>query len=99
MALIFRRGEQKRIEAAQTRVSVASSPPRCCTRVPLHSCGRGPAQAKELEKELAAVKEKITRLNAEKQAARQIYDGACLRLGVENDLAKTEEENGTLTDE
>jgi len=53
----------------------------------------------DIEQELAAVKEKITRLNAEKQAARQIYDGACLRLGVENDLAKIEEENGTLTDE
>lgn len=42
----------------------------------------------EIQKELAAVKEKITRLNAEIKAVRQIYDGACLRLGVENELAK-----------
>ncbi|MBN2056721.1 hypothetical protein JW905_17470 [bacterium] len=40
----------------------------------------------EIQKELAAVKERITKLNNEIKAVKQIYDGACRRLGIENDL-------------
>lgn len=53
----------------------------------------------EIQKELAAVKEKITRLNAEIKAVRQIYDGACLRLGVENELLKESDEPGEVEDD
>jgi conjugal transfer/entry exclusion protein len=44
----------------------------------------------QIEDELAKVKERIARLQAAKAAARQIYDGACKMLGVENDLEKEE---------
>ncbi|MBI2567278.1 MAG: hypothetical protein HYV63_09635 [Candidatus Schekmanbacteria bacterium] len=47
----------------------------------------------EIEKELAAVKERITELNAHKEAVRQIHDAACVRLGVESDLASEDEED------
>ncbi len=53
----------------------------------------------EIQKELASVKEKITRLNAEIKAVRQIYDGACLRLGVENELLKESDEPGEVEDD
>ncbi len=44
----------------------------------------------QIEDELAKVKERIARLQAAKAAARQIYDGACKMLGVDNDLEKEE---------
>lgn len=40
----------------------------------------------EIQRELAAVKERITKLNADKEAVKQIYDGACKILGIANDL-------------
>jgi hypothetical protein len=44
----------------------------------------------EIEQELAKVKDRLADLQARKNAARQIYDGACRMLGVENDLEPAE---------
>lgn len=44
----------------------------------------------DIERELAAVKERITQLNHEKEAVRQVYEGACLRLNVPSDLEDDE---------
>jgi hypothetical protein len=45
----------------------------------------------EIEEELSKVKERLAELQAKKNAAKQIYDGACRMLGVENQLDKGEE--------
>lgn len=45
----------------------------------------------QIEAELAKVKERLAELQSSKNAAKQIYDGACKILGVENDLEKEEE--------
>jgi ElaB/YqjD/DUF883 family membrane-anchored ribosome-binding protein len=45
----------------------------------------------QIEEELARVKERLAELQGAKNAARQIYDGACKILGLENDLEKEEE--------
>ena len=37
-------------------------------------------------------KEKLAQLQNAKKAARQMYDAACLRLGIPNDLEAEEEE-------
>jgi hypothetical protein len=42
----------------------------------------------QIEEELAKVKERLAELQNAKNAAKQIYDGACKILGVENDLEK-----------
>jgi gas vesicle protein len=42
----------------------------------------------QIEEELAKVKERLADLQNAKNAAKQIYDGACKMLGVENDLEK-----------
>ena len=49
----------------------------------------------QIEDELAKVKERLAELQNKKNAAKQIYDGACKMLGVENDLEKEEEELST----
>ena len=38
----------------------------------------------QIEEELARVKERLAELQASKNAAKQIYDGACRILGIEN---------------
>ena len=38
-----------------------------------------------IEEELAKVKDRLAELQNAKKAARQMYDGACMRLGVPND--------------
>jgi hypothetical protein len=48
----------------------------------------------QIEDELAKVKERLAELQASKNAAKQIYDGACKILGVENDLEKEEDTSG-----
>jgi ribosomal protein L11 len=48
----------------------------------------------QIEEELAKVKERLADLQAAKNAAKQIYDGACKMLGIENDLEKNEESEG-----
>jgi len=40
----------------------------------------------QIQEELAAVKQRIADLQAGQKAARQMYDAACLRLGLPNDL-------------
>ena len=40
----------------------------------------------QIEDELSKVKERLAELQNAKNAAKQIYDGACKILGVENDL-------------
>ena len=45
----------------------------------------------QIEEELAKVKDRLADLQSQKNAAKQIYDGACKILGVENDLEKGEE--------
>jgi len=45
----------------------------------------------QIEEELSRVKERLAGLQAAKEAARQIYDGACKMLGVENELDKETE--------
>jgi len=44
----------------------------------------------QIEEELAKVKERLAELQSAKNAAKQIYDGACRMLGVENDLEQEE---------
>ena len=46
----------------------------------------------QIEEELARVKDRLAELKNAKDAAKQIYDGACKMLGIENDLEKEEEE-------
>jgi hypothetical protein len=46
----------------------------------------------QIEDELAKVKERLAELQNAKNAAKQIYDGACKILGVENDLEKEEDQ-------
>lgn len=45
-----------------------------------------------IERELAKVKDTLAELQAAKKAARQMYDAACQRLGVPNELAEEEGE-------
>ena len=45
----------------------------------------------QIEEELAKVKERLAELQNAKNAAKQIYDGACKILGIENDLEKEED--------
>ena len=40
----------------------------------------------QIQDELAKVKEKIASLQVAQKAARQMYDAACQRLGIPNDL-------------
>ena len=52
----------------------------------------------QIEEELAKVKERLAELQNSKNAAKQIYDGACRILGIENDLEKEEEGLGGEND-
>ena len=40
----------------------------------------------QIQEELARVKQRIADLQAAQKAARQMYDAACMRLGIPNDL-------------
>ena len=46
----------------------------------------------QIEEELTRVKDRLAELQNAKNAAKQVYDGACKMLGVENELDKEEEE-------
>lgn len=48
---------------------------------------------RQIEEELAKVKDRLAELQNAKKAARQMYDAACLRLGVPNDLLEDEEDD------
>ena len=43
-----------------------------------------------IEEELAKVKDRLAELQNAKKASRQMYDAACLRLGIDNDLEAEE---------
>ena len=45
----------------------------------------------QIQEELAKVKERLAELQNGQKAARQMYDAACLRLGIQNDLEESEE--------
>ena len=45
----------------------------------------------QIEEELAKVKDRLAELQNEKKAARAMYDAACMRLGVPNELEEEEE--------
>lgn len=46
-----------------------------------------------IEEELAKVKDRLAELQKDKKAARAMYDAACLRLGVPNELEAEEEDD------
>ena len=48
----------------------------------------------QIQEELARVKQKIADLQSGQKAARQMYDAACLRLGIPNDLEDEESSEG-----
>lgn len=48
---------------------------------------------RQIEAELAKVRERLAELQNAKKAALQMYDAACMRLGVPNDLEEEEDEN------
>lgn len=48
----------------------------------------------QIEQELAKVKDRLADLQSRKNAARQIYDGACRILGIANDLGRSGEGEG-----
>ena len=47
---------------------------------------------RQIEEELAKVKERLADLQNAKKASRQMYDAACLRLGIPNELEAEEED-------
>ena len=47
----------------------------------------------QIEEELAKVKERLAELQSAKNAAKQIYDGACKIRGIENELDREDEED------
>lgn len=47
----------------------------------------------QIEEELAKVKDRLADLQASKKAARQMYDAACRRLGIPNDLEEHDDED------
>ena len=47
---------------------------------------------RQIEEELAKVKDRLAELQNGKKAARAMYDAACLRLGIPNDLEEEEDE-------
>lgn len=49
---------------------------------------------RQIEEELAKVRDRLAELQNAKKAARQMYDAACLRLGLPNDLEMEEDESG-----
>ena len=49
---------------------------------------------RQIEEELAKVKDRFAELQNAKKAARAMYDAACMRLGVPNELEEEEGEEG-----
>ena len=44
----------------------------------------------QIQEELAKVKDRLAELQNAQKAARQMYDAACMRLGIPNDLEDSE---------
>ena len=49
---------------------------------------------RQIEEELAKVKDRLAELQNAKKASRQTYDAACLRLGIPNDLDSGDDDAG-----
>ena len=47
---------------------------------------------RQIEEELAKVKDRLAELQADKKAARAMYDAACKRLGIPNELEEEEDD-------
>jgi hypothetical protein len=47
-----------------------------------------------IQQELAKVKDRLNELQNAQKAARQMYDAACLRLGIPNDLEEADSQRG-----
>ncbi len=45
----------------------------------------------QIQEELQRVKQRIAELQAAQKAARQMYDAACQRLGIPNDMEESSE--------
>lgn len=43
-----------------------------------------------IQEELAKVKDRLAELQSAQKAARQMYDAACLRLGIRNEIEEAE---------
>ena len=50
-----------------------------------------------IEEELAKTKDRLAELHSAKKASRQMYDAACMRLGVPNDLPLEEAQPATTS--
>ncbi|MFN7960323.1 MAG: hypothetical protein U0002_03550 [Thermoanaerobaculia bacterium] len=48
---------------------------------------------RQIEEELAKVKDRLAELQNAKKAARQMYDAACMRLGIANDLEGSDDDS------
>ena len=48
----------------------------------------------EIQEELAKVKDRLAELQNAQKAARQMYDAACQRLGIPNDLEEADAQRG-----
>lgn len=46
-----------------------------------------------IQAELAKVKDRLAELQNAQKAARQMYDAACMRLGIANDLEEAESQS------
>ena len=44
----------------------------------------------QIQEELAKVKDRLAELQNAQKAARQMYDAACMRLGIPNDLDESD---------
>lgn len=44
----------------------------------------------QIQQELAKVKDRLAELQNAQKAARQMYDAACMRLGIPNDMEEAE---------
>jgi hypothetical protein len=47
-----------------------------------------------IQQELAKVKDRLNELQVAQKAARQMYDAACQRLGIPNDLEEADAQRG-----
>ncbi len=48
---------------------------------------------RQIEEELAKVKDRLAELQSDKEAAMAMYDAACKRLGLPNDLEEEEDDD------
>jgi butyrate kinase len=48
---------------------------------------------RQIEEELAKVKDRLAELQNAKKAARQMYDAACMRLGIANDMDTADDDS------